>query len=84
MSLLLACATILLTVGYRPFPPSIWGKAATSFEILLIVLVLVLTFWDNHLLLIARMICAYCVAALVVISGLHYSITVSRQLHAGT
>ena len=27
--LLVACATILLTVGYRPFPPSIWGKAAT-------------------------------------------------------
>jgi cardiolipin synthase (CMP-forming) len=82
--LLIACATILLTVGYRPFPPSIWGKAATGFEILLIVMVLVLTLWDNHLLWIARMICAYCVAALVVISGLHYSITVSRQLHAGT
>ena len=25
--LLVACAVILLTVGYRPFPPSIWGKA---------------------------------------------------------
>jgi cardiolipin synthase len=82
--LLVACATILLTVGYRPFPPSIWGKAATAFEILLIVMVLVLTFWNNHLLWVARMACAYCVAALVVISGLHYSITVSRQLHAGT
>ena len=82
--LLIACATILMTVGYRPFPPSIWGKAATAFEILLIVMVLVLSFWNNHLLSIARMICAYCVAALVIISGLHYSITVSRQLHAGT
>jgi cardiolipin synthase len=84
VSLLIACATILLTVGYRPFPPSIWGKAATSFEILLIVLVLVLTLWNNQLLWMARTICAYCVAILVVISGLHYSITVSRQLHAGT
>src|ERR1700675_3286153 len=39
--LLIACAVILLTVGYRPFPPSIWGKAATFFEIVLIVVVLV-------------------------------------------
>ena len=28
-------------------------------------------------------ICAYCVAAFVCISGLHYSIVVSRRLHAG-
>src|SRR6202041_1257085 len=27
--LLVACATILLTIGYRPFPPSVWGKATT-------------------------------------------------------
>src|SRR5258707_1786474 len=27
--ILVACAVILITVGYRPFPPSIWGKAAT-------------------------------------------------------
>src|SRR5580692_12569590 len=40
--LLAACAVILITVGYRPFPPSIWGKATTFFEILLIVLILVL------------------------------------------
>src|SRR5580698_10753025 len=39
--LLAACAVILLTVGYRPFPPSIWGKLTTFFEILLIVVVLV-------------------------------------------
>jgi cardiolipin synthase len=82
--LLIACATILLVVGYRPFPPSVWGKAATFFEISLIFLVLVLAVWNNHLLWILRMICAYIVASLVIISGLYYSITVSRQLHAGT
>ncbi len=82
--LLVACATILLTVGYRPFPPSIWGKATTFFELSLILLVLVLAVWDNHVLWILRMICPYFVAAFVTISGLHYSIVVSRQLHAGT
>jgi hypothetical protein len=28
-------------------------------------------------------ICAYCVAVFVCLSGLHYSIVVSRRLHAG-
>jgi cardiolipin synthase (CMP-forming) len=79
--LLIACAVILLVVGYRPFPPSIWGKATTFFEILLIVMVLVLTFWRPQLLWIAREICGYCVGAFVIISGLHYSIVVSRRLH---
>jgi len=81
--LLVACAVILLTVGYRAFPPSIWGKATTFFEILLIVLVLLLAVSDHRSLWIVREGCGYVVAALVMISGVHYSIVVSRQLHAG-
>lgn len=80
--LLAAAAVILLTVGYRPFPPSIWGKATTFFEILLIVLVLVIAAWGRESLLFYRQVGGYIVAALVVISGLHYSIVVSRRLHA--
>ena len=82
--LLVACAVILLTVGYRPFPPSIWGKATTFFEILMIVVVLVQAISKSHLLLDARQILGYLVAALVITSGLNYSIVVSRQLHTGT
>ena len=81
--LLVACAVILLTVGYRAFPPSIWGKATTFFEILLIVLVLLLAVSDQRSLWIVREGCGYVVAALVIISGVHYSVVVSRQLHAG-
>jgi cardiolipin synthase len=81
--LLIACAVILLTVGYRPFPPSIWGKLTTFFEIFLIVLVLVVAVSDRQVLTSLREICGYCVAVLVVTSGLHYSIVVSRQLQAG-
>ena len=81
--LLTACAVILLTVGYRPFPPSIWGKAATFFELLLIVLVLVVAVSERQSLVTLREGCGYLVAALVVISGLHYSIVVSRKLNAG-
>lgn len=82
--LLAASAVILVTVGYRPFPPSVWGKATTLFELGLVFLVLLLAVWDNHVIWIGRMICAFLVAALVIISGLHYSITVSRQLHTGS
>jgi len=81
--LLVASAVILLTVGYRAFPPSIWGKATTFFEILLIVLVLLLAVSDQRSLWIVREGCGYVVAALVIFSGVHYSIVVSRQLHAG-
>ncbi|MFY9690929.1 MAG: CDP-alcohol phosphatidyltransferase family protein [Candidatus Acidiferrales bacterium] len=78
--ILVACAVILLTVGYRPFPPSIWGKATTFFEISLVTLVLLLAVWENQPLRLLRETCAYCVAAFVVISGIHYSIVVARQL----
>src|SRR5579864_6703729 len=81
--LLIASAVILIVVGYRPFPPSVWGKAATFFELSLVFLVLILAVWDNHFIWYLRMICAGLVAVLVVVSGLHYSITVSRQLHTG-
>jgi cardiolipin synthase len=81
--LLVACATILVTVGYRPFPPTVWGKATTFFELSLVFLVLLLAVWDNNLLSILRGFCVYFVAAFVIISGFHYSVTVSRQLNAG-
>ncbi|HXZ11271.1 MAG TPA: CDP-alcohol phosphatidyltransferase family protein [Candidatus Sulfotelmatobacter sp.] len=81
--LLVAAAVILITVGYRPFPPSIYGKATTFFELLMVFLVLLLAVWDNHYLWIARHLCTYLVAAFVIISGFHYSIVVSRRLNAG-
>ena len=48
--LLIASAVILIVVGYRPFPPSVWGKAATFFELSMVFLVLLLAVWDNHLI----------------------------------
>jgi len=81
--ILVVAVVILLISGYRPFPPSIYGKATTFFEILMIFLVLVLAIWDNHALWVLKGICAYCVAVFVCLSGLHYSIVVSRRLHAG-
>jgi cardiolipin synthase len=81
--LLVASAVIILTVGYMSLPPSIWGKLTTLFEILLIFVVVVLQLRDSEVLHMAKHACTYIVAALVCISGLHYSIVVSRRLHTG-
>jgi cardiolipin synthase len=84
VSLLVASAVVLITVGYISLPPSIYGKATTFFELLLIFLVLLLAIRNNYALEIVREVCGYCVAFFVCISGLHYSIVVSRRLHAGS
>ena len=83
VSLLVASAVVLITVGYISLPPSIYGKATTFFEILMVFLVLVLAIREYPALIAVKDICAYCVAAFVCISGAHYSIVVSRRLHAG-
>ena len=82
--ILVACAVILLVVGFRSFPPSVWGKATTFFEILLVVIVLVLAVWGWPALAVAQEYCRYVVATLVLVSGLHYSIAVSRNLAASS
>ena len=81
--ILTAAAVILVVVGYRPFPPSVWGKLTTAFEIFLVILVLVMAAWNQQNLAKVTETVAYVVAALVVISGLHYSVAVSRKLASG-
>lgn len=79
--LLVAAAVILITVGYRPFPPSLFGKAATFFEILLIFVVLVASVHTIPNFWLIRRVLSYIVAAFVIFSGFHYSIAVSRRLN---
>ena len=38
----MAAAVILVVVGYRPFPPSIFGKLTTAVQILLVFTVVLL------------------------------------------
>jgi cardiolipin synthase (CMP-forming) len=80
--ILVSCAVILAAIGSMSFPPSIWGKAATTVEILLVLLVIVLQLTVSQPLSLARQICTYLVAALVLISGFHYAIDGSKRLHA--
>ncbi|MCU1343465.1 MAG: pgsA1 [Candidatus Acidoferrum typicum] len=78
--LLTSAAVILVVIGYRPFPPSIFGKLTTALQILLVFSVVLLEVADWHWLLVFRIVLGYVVAGLTVFSGFHYSIVVARQL----
>jgi cardiolipin synthase (CMP-forming) len=78
--LLTSAAVILVVIGYRPFPPSIYGKVTTALQILLVFAVVLLAVADWHWLLVFRRVLGYLVAGITVFSGFHYSIVVARQL----
>lgn len=78
--LLTSAVVILVVVGYRPFPPSVYGKLATLLQILLVFTVVLLAVTGWQWLYFVRMILGYLVAGITVFSGFHYSIVVSRRL----
>lgn len=78
--LLTAAAVILVVAGYRPFPPSIYGKATTALQILLVFAVILLAVKDWTWLQHATKIIVYLVAGFTVFSGFHYCFTVARRL----
>ncbi|HUI74851.1 MAG TPA: CDP-alcohol phosphatidyltransferase family protein [Candidatus Acidoferrum sp.] len=80
--LLMVAAVIILISGYRPFPPSLLGKATTFFQIVLVfVAVLTAAYPDAYLVDLRRGL-MYLVAVVTTISGFHYSFTTARKLSA--
>jgi cardiolipin synthase (CMP-forming) len=78
--ILIVAVVILLVSGYRPFPPSIWGKLTTACEIVLVfAVVLSVAYPDVPLEMLIR-IFVYAVAFLSAFSGFHYSFTTARRL----
>jgi cardiolipin synthase len=80
--ILTTAAVILATVGYRSFPPSIYGKITTTLEIFLVFVVVLTAALEGPRpsLELARHILAYLVAGFTVFSGFHYSVVVARRL----
>ena len=78
--LLMTAAVILMVAGYRPFPPSIFGKITTALQILLVFAVVLLAVTDWHWLQVLRNVIGYLVAGFTVFSGFHYSFTIARRL----
>jgi phosphatidylglycerophosphate synthase len=71
---------ILLTAGYRSFPPSIYGKLTTTLQIILVFTVLAAAVFHHPVFLQARRLLVYVVAGFTVFSGFHYSVVVARRL----
>jgi len=78
--ILTAAAVILVAVGYRPFPPSIYGKLTTALQILLVFAVVLLALTEWRWLSHVRNVIGYLVAGFTVFSGFHYCFTIARRL----
>jgi cardiolipin synthase (CMP-forming) len=82
--MLTAAVVIILVAGYRPFPPTIYGKLTTTFQILLVFGTITaagfpsLSFEPIHVAL------RWLVAGFTAFSGLHYSVVVARRLSGST
>jgi len=80
--MLIVAAVILIIQGYRPFPPSLLGKATTFFEIGLVFFTVLHAAYPDPRFDVLVHCLAYLVAVLVWVSGFHYSFVVARRLHS--
>jgi cardiolipin synthase len=82
--ILIVAVVILLISGYRPFPPSIYGKLTTAAEIVLVFLVVLgAAYPDHHISVLIRCF-IYAVTVLSILSGFHYSFTTARHPSSST
>ncbi|HVO56188.1 MAG TPA: CDP-alcohol phosphatidyltransferase family protein [Dongiaceae bacterium] len=80
--ILIVAAVILLIQGYRPFPPSLLGKATTLLQILLVFTVLMHAGFPNENIALLNKLLIYAVAIITTVSGFHYSVLIARRLSA--
>lgn len=79
--ILVVATVIILHSGYRPLPPTIYGKYTTFFQIILVLAVILLAAAGWPWLVPVNRALVYLVAALTVFSGFHYSVIIARRLH---
>src|SRR5260370_2767804 len=82
--LLIVAVVILLVSGYRPSPPSIYGKLTTAAEIILVFLVALGAAYPNYHVGILNHGLIYAVTVLSIVSGFHYSFTTASHLSVPT
>src|SRR5262249_2755661 len=80
--ILVVAAVIILISGYRPFPPSIFGKLTTMFQTMLVFAVVLYAAYPALELAAVNQIVVYIVAGLSIVSGFHYSVSIARRLHS--
>lgn len=80
MLILIVAVVIILISGYRPFPPSLYGKLTTMFEIILVFAIVLAAAYPDVRLGTILLPLMYLVAIFAIFSGLHYSVTIARGL----
>ncbi len=78
--ILTTAAVIILVAGYRPFPPTLYGKITTAVQVLLVFVVVTQAVVNQPALEALRGILVYLVAGFTVLSGFHYSVIIARRL----
>ena len=78
--MLITAAAILLVVGYRPFPPSLYGKSTTGVQIIFIFLVVASSATNYRALDIMEELFVFLVAGFTIFSGVHYSFVIAKRL----
>ena len=78
--ILVVAVVIILISGYRPFPPSLLGKATTMFQIILVFTIVLSAAYPNLPLSRINEVLIYLVAALATVSAFHYSVSIASHL----
>jgi cardiolipin synthase (CMP-forming) len=82
--ILIVAVVLLLISGYRPFPPSIFGKLTTFFEIILVFGVVLSAAYPDRKFTSVIHALMYAVALFAITSAIHYSFGVTRGAQAST
>ncbi|HEY6944619.1 MAG TPA: CDP-alcohol phosphatidyltransferase family protein [Candidatus Acidoferrum sp.] len=79
--ILIVAVVIILAWGYQPFPPSIYGKFTTFFQIILVfTAVLGAAYPELHVSPLNHAL-VYIVSGLCIYSGLHYCFLTARRIN---
>ncbi len=81
--ILVVAAVVILIAGYRPFPPSIYGKFTTAMQIVLVFTIVLAAAFPVPWLASLNHVLIWIVAGLTVVSGFHYSFVTARRLSGG-
>ena len=79
--ILIVAVVIILAWGYHPFPPSIYGKLTTLFQIILVFMVVLGAAYPEFHLSLLNHALIYAVTALCVYSGFHYCFITARRIN---
>jgi len=78
--ILVVAVVIILIFGYRPFPPSVLGKATTMLQIVLVFTIVLSAAYPNLPLARTNEFLIYGVTALATVSAFQYSVSIARRL----